>query len=220
MDLLRRAIESTRLNFGLTATEVEALVSEAERLGCGGVCVPVRFLVPARAARSAGVALDLVTVANFPTGDHTHQAILLQVRSAIASGAAHVDVVVPGSLVAERDWAALERFFAELGTCARTYGAPDLAFKAILETAAWDEDRIRGAAGSAIAGGASWLKTSTGFHPRGGATVAAVALLRSIAPPEVGVKASGAIRTRDAALAMLEAGADRIGTSAAPEILG
>jgi deoxyribose-phosphate aldolase len=92
--------------------------------------------------------------------------------------------------------------------------------KAILETAALTTVEIASACRAAVAAGAAFVKTSTGFHRAGGASVDAVRLMRETVGPAIGIKASGGIRTRDAALEMLDAGADRIGTSATLALLG
>jgi deoxyribose-phosphate aldolase len=91
--------------------------------------------------------------------------------------------------------------------------------KVILETAALDRDTIQTAAKIAEQAGAGFVKTSTGLHPAGGATLDAVTLLRQAVGPDVGVKAAGGIRNREMALQMLAAGATRIGTSAGVEIV-
>jgi deoxyribose-phosphate aldolase len=97
--------------------------------------------------------------------------------------------------------------------------ASGVLLKVILETAALEPGQIETVARLALDGGADFLKTSTGFHPAGGATVEAVAALASIAHGRAQVKASGGIRDVDTALAMLTAGADRLGTSATGAIL-
>ncbi|HEX9259266.1 MAG TPA: 2-deoxyribose-5-phosphate aldolase, partial [Acidimicrobiales bacterium] len=91
--------------------------------------------------------------------------------------------------------------------------------KVIIESGALDADEIRAACAAAVAAGTDFVKTSTGFHPTGGATVEAVALMRSTVGDEIGVKASGGIRTAEATVAMVEAGANRIGTSSSAAIL-
>ena len=97
-------------------------------------------------------------------------------------------------------------------------GASSRPVKVILETGALSRDQVAAGAAVARAAGAAWLKTSTGFG-RGGATVEAVALLRAVAGEGLGVKASGGIRTTAQALAMIEAGASRIGASASLAIV-
>ncbi len=221
---LRSAVEATRLNYGLTDRDVAEVVRATVALSARGVCVPGAFLTAAldRAAAEspAARAFDLVTVVNFPTGDHPLAAVEAAATAAAGAGADHVDVVVPGALIDDHDWRGIASFIRAVRAAAvRETGGRNVLVKAILETATWDTDRIRGAALAAIEGGAAWLKTSTGFHPAGGATLPAVELLRAVAPETVGVKASGGIRTRADALAMLDAGADRIGTSAEKAIL-
>jgi deoxyribose-phosphate aldolase len=221
---LRGAIEATRLGFALTAGAVESLARSAHRLAVRGVCVPIPFVATVRAVlRDLPPApIDVVTVANFPLGNGMLECVFAEVETAVALGADHVDLVVPGGLVADRRWREAARFVEEVRLRieeAASGSARSVVLKVILETAAFDRDRIEGAAMAALEGGARWLKTSTGFHPAGGATEDAVRLLRRLAPIGIGVKASGAIRTREDALAMIEAGADRIGTSSETTIL-
>ena len=218
---LRSAIEATRLNFGLTGAEVRELVGRSRALGARGICVPPCYVPTAVACLGEGVGgFDVVTVANFPTGDHAVDAVERVAVGAVRNGANHVDLVVPGGLVADRDWSGVIAYIRQVHTGILAEAPRRVSLKIILETAAWDPERLLGAAEAALDAGADWLKTSTGFHPAGGATLEAVAHLRSLAPVGVGIKASGGIRTRSAALAMLDAGADRIGTSAEAVILG
>jgi deoxyribose-phosphate aldolase len=219
---LRAAVEATRLNFGLTTADVRRMLLGAESLGVAGVCLPVGYVTEAaRFTRSiAAWKPDVVSVANFPTGDHGLRIVVEQARRAVTRGAHHVDLVVPGGLVREHRWKEVREFVTRVRERAESAADRPVFLKVILETAALEEAEIRGAAECSIEGGARWLKTSTGFHPAGGATAGIVALLREIAPGGVGIKASGGIRTRAAALEMLAAGADRIGTSSEAEILG
>jgi deoxyribose-phosphate aldolase len=214
---LRAALEATRLSYGLTDHDVRALVGTATMLGVRAVCVPPAFVTLASSVGAA--SLEIATVANFPTGDRPRRALEREVIDVSREGADHIDLVLPGALIADRRWTELAAHVRVVREWAGAGRGGDVAIKAILETAAWDEGRVRGAAGAAVDGGAAWLKTSTGFHPAGGATLAAVNLLREVAPPEVGVKASGGIRTRRQAISMLDAGADRIGTSSEAAIL-
>ncbi|MDR0786811.1 MAG: deoxyribose-phosphate aldolase [Gemmatimonadota bacterium] len=216
------AIEATRLNYGLTDTVVRDLVRQAAGQGVRAVCIPPAFVASAVAEVAAcGASVEVVTVACFPMGDASPVARRAQVTEAVEDGADHIDLVLPGALIADRCWTELIRHIREVRLWMdEAAGSRSVALKTILESAAWDEDRLRCAAMAAVEGGARWLKTSTGFHPAGGATPEAVALLRGLAPEGVGVKASGGIRTREQAIRMLEAGADRIGTSSEMAILG
>jgi deoxyribose-phosphate aldolase len=156
----------------------------------------------------------VVTVVGFPHGcDHPD----VKVRAstiAVAEGAAEIDMVQNfGGL--KSGHAALVA--AEIAAVVRA--VPGIPVKVILETGALTDGEKRLAARIACDAGAAFVKTSTGFHAGGGATVADVALLREIAGPHVGVKASGGIRSLADARAMLDAGANRIGTSASATIL-
>jgi deoxyribose-phosphate aldolase len=219
---LRSAIEATRLGFGLTEEDVVELVRGAVDLNVAGICIPPLFVAAAARALGelTGARPELVTVANFPTGDDPDDRVLADVVASAREGADHVDLVVPGRMVRNARWGTMSELVRSAVAAAAGAVGNAVPIKVILETAALSEDEIRGAGSAAVDGGAAWLKTSTGFHSGGGATVEAVRLLRSIAPAEVGVKASGGIRTLPDALRMIEAGADRIGTSAERAILG
>lgn len=218
---LRAAIEATRLGFGLSSGAIRAFTRSAAQLRVRGLCLPPLFLGEAAATVSSmpDWQPELVSIANFPLGDHGLSLVLLEVEAAVRSGAEQIDLVVPGGLVEERRWREVTDFIRNSRLHAEALAGHAIAFKVILESAAWDEERVRGAADSAIEAGAHWLKSSTGFHPAGGATPEGIELLRRLAPPHVGIKASGGIRTRSQALEMLSAGADRIGTSAETTIL-
>jgi deoxyribose-phosphate aldolase len=210
-----RSLEVTRLGFGLTEAAALDAVRSASEIGAGGVCLPIRYLRLARAAVSElhGWTPDLVTVANFPHGDSPAAVVEVEARKAATLGADHIDVVVPSGLVMEGRWDEVEEYLRAVRHAAEDAAGLALPIKVILESRALPDDVLRGAAEAAVSAGAKWLKTSTGFHPAGGATVEHVRLLRAIAPEGVGVKASGGVRTLAAVQAMLDAGADRIGTS-------
>jgi deoxyribose-phosphate aldolase len=133
-------------------------------------------------------------------------------EAAVRAGAEELDLVVIRPLVEAGRWGEV------LDDLAAVVRAARVPVKVILETAALDRDRIVAAAAVARAAGAAWLKTSTGFGP-GGATPEAVALLRLVAGDAMGVKASGGVRTAAQALAMVRAGASRIGASASVAIV-
>ena len=137
---------------------------------------------------------------------------MAEARALVNAGADELDLVAPlADLLAQR-W---EAVFEDLRTVVAASSAP---VKVILETGLLSRDQAAAGAALARAAGAAAVKTSTGFG-RGGATVEAVALLRAVAGESVGVKASGGIRTTAQALAMIEAGASRLGTSASVAIL-
>jgi len=197
------------------ATESD-LVSGADLVGTwevGYFCVQPCWVKRAVAA-IAGTDARVVTVVGFPHGCDATEVKARAAAIAVAAGALEVDMVQNfgflksghGTLVAA-DIAAVVR------------AVPGIPVKVILETGALTDVEKRLASRIACDAGAAFLKTSTGFHPSGGASIADVALLREIAGQRIGVKASGGIRTLADALAMLDAGANRIGTSASASIL-
>jgi deoxyribose-phosphate aldolase len=166
------------------------------------------------AAALAGTAARTVSVVGFPHGCDRADAKAQAARLAVADGAREIDMVMNfGALKSGND----AHVAADVEAVVRAVrGIP---VKVILETTALTDDEKHRACRIAVESGASFVKTSTGFHPSGGATVADVRLLRAAVGPNVGVKASGGIRTLDDAKAMLDAGANRLGTSASAAIL-
>jgi deoxyribose-phosphate aldolase len=156
----------------------------------------------------------VVTVVGFPHGCDATEVKVRAAALAVAEGALEVDMVHNFGLL-KSGHASLVA--AEIEAVVRAI--PGVPVKVILETAALTDNEKKLASRIACDAGAAFLKTSTGFHPSGGATTADVALLRAVANPHIGVKASGGIRTLADARAMLDAGANRIGTSASAAIL-
>jgi deoxyribose-phosphate aldolase len=150
----------------------------------------------------------------FPSGAHRPTVKEAEARLAVAEGAVELDVVVNLGAVADGAWSTVTE---ELELVRRAI--PTGTLKVILETAALGPGRIEVVARHALDAGADLLKTSTGFHPAGGATLDAVRTLVDIAAGRAEVKASGGIRDTDAALAMVAAGAHRLGTSSTVAIL-
>jgi deoxyribose-phosphate aldolase len=209
---LARAIDHTLLRPDALSAEVDTLCEEALRFDFFAVCVQPCFA--ARAARAlTGSHIRVATVAAFPHGAATTATKIAETRRARDDGAHEIDVVANLGWIRAGETAALRDELAAIVEAAR----PALV-KVILETALFTADLLRPAAGAAIEAGAAFLKTSTGFSS-GGATVESVRLLRELAGPSVGVKASGGIRSREAAEAMIAAGATRIGCSASVAIV-
>lgn len=205
-------IESTLLKADATRAEVEALCSEAVRLGVAGVCVPP-FLVPMASRALRGAPLLVVSVAGFPLGFESAEAKAAAVHALLEAGADEVDVVINHGWLKAGEY---DRTAAEMRILRRAAGSAPL--KIILETGLHPPETLAVAARIAVDEGADFLKTSTGMGPRG-ATPEDVHFLKKIAGAKAGVKASGGIRTLADALAMIEAGAGRIGTSSAAAIL-
>lgn len=227
VDVLNRAavaqmIEATKLGPGVKADDVRGLVDDAVALGVGGICVPPGYVgLARRLLDEKNASLDLVTVANFPFGDSSVEAVEAEVRTAVTMGADHVDVVAPIGMILSENWGGVDAFFIRIVQAVRDVEDKrrKVQIKIILETATLGSEAIWMASGLAVHSGVDWLKTSTGFHPAGGATEHAVHTLRRSAPPFVRIKASGGIRTWRDVERMVSAGADRVGTSAYRDIL-
>jgi deoxyribose-phosphate aldolase len=205
---LGAVVEHTLLSNEAVEEDVRRLCAEACRLGCRAVCVHGRWLPVCRSALSGATVLT-VAVADFPGGQGTTTGRSEEVRRLTEAGADEIDIVAPLAALAAGAWAAVEH---DLRTVVRATGRP---VKVILESAALSPAAICTGTGIVRDAGAFAVKTSTGLHPAGGATVEAVAVMRRVVGGELRVKASGGIRSLDQALRMLHAGADLIGTSAA-----
>jgi deoxyribose-phosphate aldolase len=204
-------LDHTLLSPGATPGDLERLCREAREHGIGAVCVHRHALGEARRLL-AGSAVRTVAVVDFPRGEGATGARVVEAREAVQAGADELDVVAPlPALLAGRH----EQVLEDLRAIVRSVPVP---VKVILETARLTRDQKVVAAALARCAGAAFLKTSTGFGG-GGATVEDVALLRAVAADELGVKASGGVRTAADALAMVRAGANRIGTSASVAIV-
>jgi deoxyribose-phosphate aldolase len=161
-----------------------------------------------------GTAACLVSVVGFPHGCDRTDVKAEAARRAVSDGAGEIDMVMNfGALKSGDD----RSVAADVAAVVRAVAG--IPVKVILETTALTEEEKRRACRIVIDAGAAFVKTSTGFHLSGGATVADVRLLRAVVGPDIGVKASGGIRTLGDANAMLEAGASRLGTSASVAIL-
>ena len=210
---LARILDHSVLKPEATEADLRAGAEVVLQWGIGCYCVqPCR--VRLAAALVAGTGARVASVVGFPHGGDAPGTKAHAAALAVADGATEIDVVI--NIGARRSsQASVVR--GEIAAVVRA--ASGAAVKAILETAVLTDDEKRLACRLAVDAGASFVKTSTGFHPAGGATVADVGLLRAAVGPRVGVKASGGIRTLDDTLAMIAAGANRIGTSASAAIL-
>lgn len=209
---LASIIESTLLNPVATADEVERLCLEAVEFGFFGVCVaPCRVGLARRAL--AGTGVKVVSVAGFPIGFETRAAKCAEISDLLENGADEVDVVANLGFIAGGEWHEL----AVEAKAARE-AAGSAILKVILETGRFTPAQLATAARVWVDAGVDYLKTSTGFGPRG-ATAEDVHFLRKAGAGRVGVKAAGGMRTREDAMRMIEAGAARLGTSAGRAIM-
>jgi deoxyribose-phosphate aldolase len=210
---LARMIDHTLLAPEATTGDVARLAQEAGRLGVGAICVSPSRLPLSPGLLAPGIAV--AAVAGFPSGAHSPAVKAAEAAAAVAAGAGEIDMVIDLGAALAGEWALVR---AEIALIRAAIG-PAVVLKAIIESAAIGLDRIAAACHAAEAGGASFVKTSTGFHKSGGATVEAVAAMAAAVHGRLGVKASGGIRSAADALAMIDAGATRIGASASAAIL-
>jgi len=211
---LASLIDHTLLRPDAGARDVDRLCAEAREHGFAAVCVNGAW-VEHCARALAGSRVAVCSVIGFPLGAMAGVAKAFEARTAVAAGAREVDVVmaVGPFLAGDLDFVA-----RDIERVVEPVHASGGRVKVILETARLTSEQVVEACRLAQAAGADFVKTSTGFGP-GGATPEVVALMRRTVGPHMGVKASGGVRDRATALAMLEAGATRIGTSSSLAIV-
>ncbi|PVU83611.1 deoxyribose-phosphate aldolase [Cellulomonas sp. WB94] len=206
---LAQFVDHTLLKPEATAADVRALVAEGVRLGVYAVCVSPSFL-PIDAH-----GLKVATVVGFPSGKHRSAIKAAEAARAVADGADEVDMVIDIGAAKARDFESIREDIAMVRAAAP---APTV-LKVIIESAALSDHEIVETSRAAEAAGADFVKTSTGFHPAGGATARAVEIISATVGGRLGIKASGGIRTTADALAMVQAGATRLGLSGTAAIL-
>jgi deoxyribose-phosphate aldolase len=207
LETLNRYIEHTNLSPTLTIKDIDHLVAVAKQHHFLGVCVPPFWVK--RAKREIGDhQILLVTVAGFPLGYSMTETKLEEIKSAIDNGADEVDVVWNiSSFKSGNPWTKIE-----IAKCSKLVHGYQKALKVIIETAYLSDDEIVEACKICVDAGADFVKTSTGFAPSG-AKVEHIQLMKKSMPGGVGIKASGGIKTKEQAIQLIEAGADRLGTS-------
>ena len=208
-ETLARTVDHTLLKPEATDEQVSALCAEAAELGVFSVCVS-----PSRLPVALPDGIAVCTVVGFPSGTHDSEVKAAEASLAIRDGATEIDMVVDLGSVLAGQWEDVE---ADVATVKAACG--DVLLKVILETAALTSEQVVEACRRSEAGGAQFVKTSTGFHPAGGASLKAVRLMRQTVGNRLGVKASGGIRDTATALSMLEAGASRLGLSGTRAVL-
>lgn len=210
-------IDHTLLSPDASREDVQACVAEARELGVKAVCVSPAML-PVR-----GEELIVATVAGFPSGKHHSLVKAMEGRLAVDQGAGEVDMVIDvGAAIA----GLVDEVMADVLTM-RDAVPPPVVIKVILETAAIHkalgeeagDERIEALCHAVARAGADFVKTSTGFHPAGGASVRAIEAMQRAVGGQLGIKASGGIRDADTARAMIAAGATRLGLSGSRAVL-
>ena len=211
---LAKYIDHTLLGADATADDIDQLCAEAERYGFASVCINPTWVK--RAANNLrGTGVPVCTVIGFPLGATTTEVKAMEARKALRDGAREIDMVINIGALKSGDHELVYDDIARVVDAAHEVGA---MCKVILETALLSDEEKVIASALAKRAKADFVKTSTGFGP-GGATVYDVALMRETVGPEMGVKASGGVRTADDAEDMIAAGATRIGASAGVQIV-
>lgn len=211
---LAALIDHSVLSPGAAPADIVRACAEAREHALGAVCVAPVWVALA-ALELAGSPVRVASVIGFPHGNTLPEAKAQEARLALQAGASELDMVLQVGGLKGGDTALVLRDIAGVVHAARERGA---RVKVILETALLTDAEKRLGCQLAEQAGADFVKTSTGFGP-GGATEADVRLLRSAVGGRLGVKASGGIRSLAQALAMVRAGASRLGTSASVSIL-
>lgn len=209
---IARLIDHTLLKPEATRADVDALIAEAAELGTYSVCVSPSMLpvvIP------EGSDLKVAVVCGFPSGKHTSAVKAAEAAESVSLGADEIDMVIDIGAAKAGDFDSVERDIAAVRAAAP---APTV-LKVIIESAALTDDEIVAVSKAAESAGADFVKTSTGFHPTGGATEHAVALMAATVAPRLGVKASGGVRSLDDARRMVAAGATRLGVSGSRAML-
>ncbi len=209
---IAKMIDHTALKPETTKEAILKLTSEAKEYQFASVCVNPTWVKLASEAL-LGTGVDVCTVIGFPLGANTKEVKAFETKDAIQNGATEVDMVINiGELKDGNDAAVLADIKAVVDA------ADGTLVKVIIETCLLADDEKVRACELAVEAGADFVKTSTGFST-GGATADDIALMRKTVGPNIGVKASGGIRTKEDVLAMIEAGATRIGASAGVQIV-
>lgn len=211
---LAKYMDHTLLKADATLDGIDRVVAEAKQFGCASVCVNP-FWVPYVARLLDGSGVATCTVVGFPLGASSTASKVFETTDAIANGADEIDMVIN---IGELKAGHAELVREDIRAVAEATHAGGKLLKVIIECCLLTDVEKRLACLLCAEAGADFVKTSTGFST-GGATVADVTLMRECVGPDFGVKAAGGIRTLADAYAMIEAGASRLGVSAAASIL-
>lgn len=203
-------IDHSLLTPAATPEQIRKWCDECDRYRFAAVCIAPSYVALAR-EQLQNTPVAICSVIGFPTGATTAGCKLYEAQEAVENGATELDVVINLGWLKSGQHNHLHREIAEICEATNT------PVKAILETSLLTPAELKVAADICMDAGARFLKTSTGWQ--GGATVDVVHQLRDLARGQVGIKASGGIRTAEQALLLIQAGATRLGTSWGPELL-
>lgn len=199
-------IDHTLLKPKASTADIRELCAQAKERNFKAVCIPPRFVATAKEALQ-GTEVSVCTVIGFPLGYHTTAVKVFETEEAIQAGADEVDMVIPIGAVKEKD-----RDYVLEDIRAVREASRGKVLKVILETCLLTNEEIEEVCALCTRAGADFVKTSTGFST-GGATAEHVRLMKEAVGNRAEVKASGGIRDRETARAMIENGATRLGTS-------
>jgi deoxyribose-phosphate aldolase len=216
-DDVARLVDHTLLKPEATEVDVAMLASEAAKLDVFAICVSPSMVPAVKRSRSLGQVI--CSVVGFPSGKHLSAIKAEEARLAVAAGAEEIDMVIDVGAALNGDFDSVRADVAAV----RAAIGEHVILKVIVESAALlhfgDEQTLVNACRAAADAQADFVKTSTGFHQSGGASVQAVEIMVATVGPRVEVKASGGIRTAEDAVAMLKAGATRLGLSGTRAVL-
>ncbi|WP_042356593.1 deoxyribose-phosphate aldolase [Bacillus rubiinfantis] len=201
-------IDHTLLKADATREQVEKLVSEAKQYSFASVCINPTWVRTAAELLKDTPKVKVCTVIGFPLGATTPESKACETRNAIENGAQEVDMVINIGALKGKQYDEVEQDIRAVVEAAQGKALVKVIIETCLLT---DEEKVK-ACELSVKAGADYVKTSTGFST-GGATVEDIALMRKTVGPTIGVKASGGVRSREDALAMIEAGATRVGAS-------
>jgi len=202
-------VDHTLLAPEATKDDVLRLLDDAEALGTFSVCVS-----PSQIPLPRETSVKVAAVCGFPSGAHTASVKAAEAKELADAGLDEIDMVINVGKAKEGDFTYIQNEIQAVRDA-----APNVLLKVIIESAALTDDEIVAACKASVAAKADYVKTSTGYHKAGGASVAAVKLMRETVGPEVGVKASGGIRDGKFATELIEAGASRLGLSGTKQVL-
>ncbi|AJK87091.1 MULTISPECIES: deoxyribose-phosphate aldolase [Lysinibacillus] len=208
-----RMIDHTLLKAEATKEQIEKLCAEAKQFNFASVCVNPTW-VKQSSELLQGSDVLVCTVIGFPLGANTSAVKAFEVKDAIANGANEVDMVINIGALKDKNYDLVQADIAAVVEAAKGSALVKVIIESCLLT---DEKKVK-ACELAVAAGADYVKTSTGFST-GGATAADIALMRKTVGPDLGVKASGGVRSLEDMKSMVEAGATRIGASSGVAIM-
>ncbi|PLR98135.1 deoxyribose-phosphate aldolase [Bacillus sp. T33-2] len=211
---LARMIDHTLLKADACEAEIIKLAEEAKKYSFASVCVNPGWVKTAAEVLKGTPDVKVCTVIGFPLGASTPEVKAFETENAMANGATEVDMVINIGALKDRQYDIVEADIKAVTVAAKGKALT----KVIIETCLLTDEEKEMACKLAVSAGADFVKTSTGFST-GGATIQDIALMRKTVGPEIGVKASGGVRTLEDAQNMIQAGASRIGASSGVAIM-